>query len=143
MTARNLSTLLSKLDIHYSLMNRTYIAISLIKKYPKEVVLDVILNLDILFLLHQFPFLTKCLHKDIKNTNRLIAYKIFLTFDDQKTKLLDSDFHFKIRINGQWYEKTGARSIYPTTNFKVWKNGEYIYDSNTIYLIDNRYKEMV
>lgn len=143
MGSRNLSTILKDLNVPYTLLNRNYIALSLIQKYPKEKVLDVIANLDAGFLLSDYPFLKICKHKDSKEVKHLIAYKIFITFDDQKTKIIDSDFHFKIRINKLWYEKSGAGAIFSTVNSKKWKNGGYVYDSKTIYLVDTRYEKLI
>ena len=54
--------------------------------------------------------------------------------------VIDYDFHFKVRIDGCWYEKLGGNVI-QYANLDDWDYSELCYNSATIYFKDSRYQE--
>lgn len=46
----------------------------------------------------------------------------------------DYDFHFKVLREGQWLEKLGGGSVFPTS-LSDWNGGSMYYNSHTFYFI--------
>lgn len=70
-----------------------------------------ILRRDVDFLLNRYPFLDEVNLEDCDEKETVIAYRIFIRWDDEYYVLEDTDFHFKVRINGYWFEKMGTENI--------------------------------
>lgn len=92
-----------------------------------------ILKYDVQFLLKTYPFLYQTTLEQCKKKDVVIAYRLFINED------YDDDFHFKVRINGKWFEKCGVDKIKPCKlNSQIpWKynKGDLCYDSPIVYFV--------
>ena len=83
--------------------------LALEERYSHSKIEEEILKMDKEFMLKNFKgALTTCENPDlIPSDKRIIAYRIFV---DEDSRWINSDFHFKVRINGKWYHKQGSMS---------------------------------
>lgn len=70
-----------------------------------------ILHCDVNFLLGEYPFLEPVELAECDLSDTVIAYRIFINIDEELGIVEDTDFHFKVRINGFWFEKMGNEPI--------------------------------
>jgi hypothetical protein len=76
---------------------------------------------------------------EISENDRVIAYRLSMEIPDEREEFdmdEDTDFHFRLFINGEWWEKNGAGSVhkveYPDAD--VWEVDEWlIYDGEIRY----------
>jgi hypothetical protein len=99
---------------------------------------SIILQKDIAQMLKEFNGDLVLVDKDytLKQNERLIAYRIFITIDDYDDGIeIDSDFHFKFKDYGQkkWFEKTGFVGKIRSCNLNDWTSGIWEYDSEVVY----------
>jgi len=100
-----------------------------------------ILYHDVNFLLEEYPFLEAVNLEDCKLDETVIAYRLFVHIDDDNTCVEDTDFHFKVRINGFWFEKMGNEPIHlcQLEDTKPWVvNEELQYTSSIAYFCINK-----
>lgn len=69
-----------------------------------------ILQYDVAYLLNTYPFLEVTKLEDCAPSDTVIAYRLFVHVDEDEC-VDDTDFHFKIRINGFWFEKMGDGDV--------------------------------
>lgn len=99
-----------------------------------------ILQHDIECLLHKYPFLKQIKPQEISPKNRLIAYRLYINYNEDDKIITTQDFHFKVREKGVWYEKMGS---YPIKRCKLrsteaWDYDTLCYDGEIIYFFDTR-----
>lgn len=71
----------------------------------------------------------------IPNGYELIAFRAgAYLWDDGYGDTWDYDFHFKVLREGQWLEKCGSGSVFPTS-LSNWSAGSMYYNSHTFYFI--------
>ena len=95
-----------------------------------------ILERDVQFLLDHYPFLERVNLEDCAPTDTVVAYRLFVEFSDDY--VYDTDFHFKVRINGFWFEKLGGNKVTltPLLPDKPWEyTGNCTYTSPIVYFI--------
>lgn len=87
------------------------------------------------FLLSEYPFLEEVNLEDCDPKDTVIAYRLFIHWDDEIGEVDDTDFHFKVRINGFWFEKMGAEEISPCAldENKPWHYATADYTSQIVY----------
>lgn len=103
-----------------------------------------ILQYDVEFLLNKYPFLKTVELSDCKPNETLIAYRIFIRIDEELGLVEDTDFHFKVRIHGFWFEKMGTDPIRlcELDEHEPWRMGntDTMYTSRIVYFtIDQDY----
>ena len=108
--------------------------------YLEEEIEEYILQKDTEFLLRKYQFLTETTLEDYARDEDLIAYRIFVKTNGEYVE--DTDFHFKIRVNGFWFEKMGASdvTICDLNPDKSWSTGNLNYKSRIVYFKTKRKK---
>ena len=113
-----------------------------IDKYDLDTSLQIITESDAKMLMHKYDFLQRIDATDCDKYNKVIAYRIGIKIFEDSDEI-EQDFHFRVKINGKWYEKCGTSAIKEIdTNDsdlnKPWYIADFIYDSPIIYFIDTR-----
>lgn len=103
---------------------------------------DRLVRADIDQLLKRFDFLQQINLEDAQPNDLIIAYRVFVRADKDREYIEDTDFHFKVRLNGFWFEKMGGGEIHlcELNPDKPWSymDSELVYSSPIFYLRDNR-----
>ena len=129
---------------------RTDTAIELMNRFEStRIVEDIMAEIDAEYLLLRYPFLQRITSREadlmVQNESKykltVIAYRVFFKFTkvDGNFQVDDSDFHFKVYLKGQWYEKRGSGEVEKCARcaLKPWRYEEdTIYTSKIIYFID-------
>lgn len=101
-------------DGTYTDEEREAIMINLINdNWTEADIEEEILRCDVNFLLDEYPFLAPVELSECDPTETVIAYRIFVRVDEEFGCIEDTDFHFKVRINGFWFEKMGSDPVRP------------------------------
>lgn len=79
--------------------------------WSKEEIEEEILRRDVTYLLNEYPFLEEVNLEDCTEDDTIIAYRLFIDIDDEIGEIEDTDFHFKLRYHGFWFEKMGSENI--------------------------------
>lgn len=95
---------------------------------------------DKAFLLKTYPQLKEISSKEILKYKKVVAYRLFITYTNDGI-YLDSDFHFRVCVNGFWFEKCGQLPprLCENYNEEPWvccdieEDDGLIYDSPIIY----------
>jgi hypothetical protein len=61
------------------------------------------------------PWLTPIDEEDVYNGGRVIAYRLSMNIPDEREDFdvdNDMDFHFRVLIDGVWWEKNGAGPVH-------------------------------
>ena len=116
---------------YYNYDNRSKI-IGYLYEYDRDALFKTVIQYDTKFLLHTFPFL-KCAETIEDASLPLIAYRL------GSMDLYDLDFHFKVEVDGIWYEKQGRMPIQETTQ-DDWgsREDEVYYTGPIVYFYDTR-----
>lgn len=102
----------------------------------REKILDKILELDRKEILRVCPWLEPVSEFNLpKDEERVIAYRLQL--GDVWEHEVDTDFHFRVRLGGFWFEKCGEGPIRFCENQEItdpWETSpQLVYDSNILY----------
>lgn len=78
--------------------------------------------------------------RDASPRDRVICYRncVCIREENEEEIYVATDYHFKVRINGKWYEKRGEEAPRPCDldEDSPWVlNSDIIYDSENIYFI--------
>lgn len=110
--------------------------------FDRDTIMETILIADQESILRACPWIEPVLKEEIRPTDRVIAYRLSLESDAFAAGEIDDDFHFRVCINGFWFEKCGQDPIRFCGNFideSPWHSTPYlIYDSEICYF---RFKE--
>ena len=110
--------------------------------YSREYIKDTILRRDGEEILRICPWLEQVNEFHLPANERIIAYRLQL--GDIWNCDVDTDFHFRVRIGGFWFEKCGEGPIHLCSNQEVtepWVTSPcLIYDSDILYF---RVKEKI
>jgi hypothetical protein len=106
--------------------------------YDREDIMDIILERDWQFILMTCPWLVPIQRDDIDEKDRVIAYRLMLeeTEPDEFDADLHTDFHFRVLIDGKWWEKNGNGPIHTCGDFAdeaPWHCETWMYDSGIKY----------
>ena len=110
--------------------------------WSDEEIEEEILSRDVDFLLHSYPFLEEVNLEDCDENETIIAYRLFIRWDEDTGDIEDTDFHFKVRYHGFWFEKMGSEQITlcDLDADKPWQyRDDYtIYTSRIVYFTTRR-----
>lgn len=110
--------------------------------WSDEEIEEEILLRDVDFLLHSYPFLEEVNLEDCDENETIIAYRLFIRWDEDTGDIEDTDFHFKVRYHGFWFEKMGSEQITlcDLDADKPWQyRDDYtIYTSRIVYFTTRR-----
>ncbi len=110
--------------------------------FDREAIMDAILVLDQKAILRACHWIEPVMVEDIRPEDKIVAYRLMLDSDAFESGEIDDDYHFRVCINGFWFEKCGQDPIrFCGTDFdeEPWKATPYlIYDSEICYF---RFKE--
>ena len=107
--------------------------------FGREEIMEAVLQKDQEEILRACPWIEPVLPHEIQPKDRIIAYRIGIEFCDTiwSETCFDDDFHFRLRINGFWFEKNGEDEIKLCAEqdvTKIWHGDPYlVYDSDIIY----------
>ena len=108
--------------------------------YSREEVMLDILDRDFEFILKTCPWLEPIERDEINIDDRVIAYRLSMMCEDYPDDFdpdRDMDFHFRVLIDGEWWEKNGAGEVHYVTcktNDEPWVVSEdLIYDGEIRY----------
>lgn len=80
--------------------------------YDDDYICNELTAQDVEFMLKTVEGLRPASKEDFDDlTNVIIAYRNFFYCDDENCDEYDSDFHFRVRRQGQWYEKCGSWDV--------------------------------
>lgn len=80
----------------------------------EEVMLDII-ERDFEFILKTCPWLTPIDEDEVYDGGRVIAYRLSMNVPNERSEFdadEDTDFHFRVLIDGEWWEKNGAGPVH-------------------------------
>ena len=106
--------------------------------YDREDVMASVIEKDWEFILKTCPFLKPIRADEINDTDRIIAYRLMLEevdAEDFDTEI-HTDFHFRVCIDGEWWEKNGSGPIHSCGRFadeSPWHCADWVYDSEVKY----------
>lgn len=127
----------SAMDDEYTDVDREDLMCALHEEgWSENEIEEEILERDVQFLLDHYPFLERVNLEDCAPTDTVIAYRLFVEFYDDY--VYDTDFHFKVRINGFWFEKLGGNKVTLTQLIpdQPWDYpGNCAYTSPIVYFI--------
>lgn len=105
--------------------------------FSRESIMEAILELDQESILAECEWLEPILLSEAAPTDRLVAYRLFLDENSLEDDEINDDYHFRVRINGFWFEKCGEGPIQflgTEVDELPWKTTEYlVYDSDIKY----------
>ena len=105
--------------------------------FSREAILESLLEIDQEFILDSCPWIEPIFLSEAKADDRLIAYRLFLDRDMLEAGEVDEDYHFRVRINGFWFEKCGEEEVRfcgTVADEQPWKTTSYlVYDSDVKY----------
>lgn len=83
--------------------------------YEIDEIIDIVLARDFEFIMKTCPWLEPINKEDISYDDRVIAYRLSIHIPNERAEFdADecTDFHFRVLINGEWWEKNGATSAH-------------------------------
>lgn len=107
--------------------------------YEKEDIYAILLEKDQEEILRVCPWIEPVLLSEAEPEERLIAYRLVLDLEESElfSSYVEEDFHFRVRIDGKWYEKCGEGPVVLCENQDVTQEwhccGGMDYDSDIIY----------
>lgn len=111
--------------------------------FSKEAIMEAIMVLDQESLLRSCSWIEPVLPEEISPNDRIVAYRLFLDETALEFGIVEEDYHFRVRINGFWFEKCGHDPIrFCGTELEEgpWITTPFlIYDSDVCYF---RFKEI-
>lgn len=113
-----------------------------IDRYDLDASLQTIIESDAKMLMRKYNFLQRVDATVCEKYEKIIAYRIGIKITEDSDEI-EQDFHFRVKVNGKWYEKCGAGAIteadIDNSNInQPWCVADFTYDSPIIYFIDSR-----
>jgi hypothetical protein len=103
----------------------------------RETIMETILFEDQASILRACHWIEPILPEEIQPEDRVVAYRLFFDEESFERGEIDDDYHFRVRINGFWFEKCGQEEIRfcgRSAETEPWKTSPYlIYDSDIVY----------
>ena len=83
--------------------------------FDKEEIMEAVIDRDFEFILKTCPWLIPIDEDEIDDKDRIIAYRLSMEIPNEREEFdvdSDMDFHFRVLIGGEWWEKNGASPIH-------------------------------
>lgn len=103
--------------------------------YTIDEVMDCLIERDFEFVLKTCPWLEPIEEEEIYDGGRVIAYRLSLQVPDDISEFdmdEDGDFHFRVLIDGEWWEKNGAGPVKRVEDPDVWEVDDWLVYSGPI-----------
>ena len=108
--------------------------------YSREEIMEAVTERDFEFILKTCPWLKSIDESEIDENDRVIAYRLSMEQppDDPEEFDMDEygDFHFRVMIDGEWWEKNGAGPVHliEDPDADVWEVEDWlVYDGPIKY----------
>lgn len=99
----------------------------------REEIMEALLIADTEVILQECPWVEQISLEEAEDSDRVVAYRVYYNEYDPD----DTDFHFRVRINGFWFEKCGEHPIRFCGTFadeEPWLGqADILYDSEVCY----------
>ena len=102
--------------------------------YSRIEVMEALIDRDFDFILRSCPWLIPIEKSEISKNDRVIAYRLHMYWPENISNFFvddDTDFHFRVQINGEWWEKNGSGPVH-----KVGELDEEPWEVNTTLVYD-------
>jgi hypothetical protein len=124
----------------YTEYERTnYVTELVLEGFDREEIMERLIERDFEFILKTCPWLVPIDEDEISENDRVIAYRLSMEIPDEREEFdmdEDTDFHFRLFINGEWWEKNGASPVHKVvdSDSDIWEVDEWlIYDGEIRY----------
>ena len=107
--------------------------------YSREEIMEAVTERDFEFILKTCPWLVPIDESEIDTKDRVIAYRLSLEITDEPEEFdMDEygDFHFRVLIDGEWWEKNGAGQVHKVDcpDAEIWEVDDWlVYDGPIMY----------
>ena len=105
--------------------------------FDRKTIMETVMIMDQESLLAACPWIEPVLPEEIRPEDRIVAYRLCLDEDAFEAGEIDDDYHFRVRINGFWFEKCGRDPIRfcgLKADEEPWRTTPYLlYDSEVKY----------
>lgn len=103
----------------------------------REYIMEVLIERDWEFILKTCPWLVPIKEEEIDGKDRVIAYRLSMDFSSGAEDFdmeEDADFHFRVMIDGEWWEKNGGGPVHAVEDFDNWTVEKWlVYDGPIKY----------
>lgn len=116
--------------------------------YSAMEIMEAVTDRDFDFILKTCPWLVPMDEEEVDGADpqeRIIAYRLALEIPDELEEFdieENGDFHFRVRINGEWWEKNGATAIHKVDNPDVWEVDDWLVYNGPIRYAKFRQEEI-
>jgi hypothetical protein len=107
--------------------------------HDREEIMEVVTARDFEFILKTCPWLVPIDEDEIDSKDRVIAYRLSMEIPNELEEFdvdENMDFHFRVLIGGEWWEKNGAGPVHKVIDpdCDVWEVEEWlVYDGPIKY----------
>ena len=107
--------------------------------HDREEIMEDIIERDFKFILKTCPWLEPIDENEVYDGSRVIAYRLSMEIPGERSEFdVDEhmDFHFRVLIDGEWWEKNGAGPVHKVENpdAEVWEVDDWlVYDGPIRY----------
>lgn len=112
--------------------------------YDREEIMDAVIARDFEFILKTCPWLMPIEREEINEKDRVIAYRLSMEIPDERSEFDTddyTDFHFRVLIDGEWWEKNGAGPVHKVENPD--DDEDWVVDDWLVYDGEIRYAKFV
>lgn len=105
----------------------------------RKEIMESLIERDFEFILKTCPWLVPISEDEIDENDRVIAYRLSMEIPDEREEFdmcEDTDFHFRLLIDGEWWEKNGSGPVHKVEfpDDDVWEVEDWlIYDGPIKY----------
>ena len=105
--------------------------------HDREEIMEDIIDRDFDFILMTCPWLIPIDEDEIDKKDRVIAYRLSMEIPNEREEF-DADeymdFHFRVMIDGEWWEKNGATEVHRVEDPSSWEVDDWlVYDGSIRY----------
>ena len=99
--------------------------------YTAEEIMEAVIEKDFEFILKTCPWLSPINEDEIDLKDRVIAYRLSIDMPEDGYEFDaddDTDFHFRVLIDGKWWEKNGGGPVHQVVDpdNEVWEVDEWL-----------------
>lgn len=108
-----------------------------LEEFSREEIMEEVIHRDFEFILKTCPWLKQIGEDEIDERDRVIAYRLSLEIPEERKEFdvdNNTDFHFRVMIDGEWWEKNGNGPVHRVEDFDVWALEDWLeYDGPILY----------